>query len=1020
MSQTAPVALLFQSLVVFTVLIHVASKATVPRARDLIHTEHSKCYQNHLDPNDPTSLAYYRALSDHFDEHNAPHPGLGYLERVPAGKPSSLSPVNGEDKDIHLMRISALFSFLSKKYDEETGEPYLTTRGREKNRYGIAAASLLAAHHFNTGDGSVIAEVQDIHKKCPVRIALDFHDIESNRRSAVDLLTNQIFMGERTPTTAIFGGLYSSTSIPTATLAGVYGVPQACPSCTSTELDSTKQYPLFGRIIPSDAGTARAIVSFAAQRNRESNEEELRFMGVLYKNDAFGTAYYLALKESEYYWIYSEGVGPTSNQGSYDEDAADHLHVQGAHFSSDEDIDAAVQTMAKTGYRVFVGIFYTADYEKVMEAAYRYGIAGPGYVWILTDGFGPDYFNDKSFPTDSPIAIASQGIGVIMAHGGRLTEAGDTGYDRIVDSWTKQTADTVDYMNCVGHPKMNSLNTSIYYQAESNFFQDKDLIPPKLVFFYDSIITFGLAACDVLAEAGEDATSDHIYGGDKLIDAFLKQDFMGSSGLISMDPETHSRRPGTAFFVVYNAQGTTDGNVTTFTRDIVSHTNPASNSNSTDIVWVDVPGKSYIYSDNTTKFPYPLPEIEDFNMNYINTSVRVAFLFFAAVIIGLSALFSAWTFYNRKKRVIKCSQPTFLWMICAGTTLMGASVVTLSIDDSIASVHGCTVACMLSPWFFAIGFVFAFSSLFAKEWRINKLLNNPWFTRLKVEPKDVLAPFAVLMVLNVLVLSLWTGLSPLVWERTYVGIIDKYGRQLQSVGMCSAETKHWAPYTSVLLIINMTMVVLASIQAYRARRLSVEYSESKWVAIIYAVILQAVAIGIPLMVIASHDPTISFVVKAGLVVILSITFLLVMFVPKFFYLRDANIEAAKKQEEQREARMRRTAFQQRVSAERSGGSGASSQNTSAGASGARVLFHPKTHDDELGALLDELNKTKEELRLQTERITQENRDTTVRFAPAISGLAITSTDWSSAASETSSVRYGKFVNYLNGPGSTTD
>ena len=259
--------------------------------RDLIHTDHTQCYKDHLDPDDPSSLAYYRALSDHLDAANAPHPGLGYLEHIPAGSipRDGTAPVNGEDQDIQLMRISALYSFLSKRYNESTGEPYLTTRGREKNRYAIAAASLLAAHHFNTGDGSVVREVEDINNKCPVRITVDFHDLEGNTRSAVDVLTSQVLTGRRTPTTAIFGGLYSSTSIPMATLSGVYGVPQACPACTSTELDNANQYPLFGRILPSDAGTARAIVSFASQRNSEANDEELRFVGVLYKNDAFGT-----------------------------------------------------------------------------------------------------------------------------------------------------------------------------------------------------------------------------------------------------------------------------------------------------------------------------------------------------------------------------------------------------------------------------------------------------------------------------------------------------------------------------------------------------------------------------------------------------------------------------------------------------------------------------------------------------------------------------------------------------------
>ena len=222
-----------------------------------------------------------------------------------------------------------------------------------------------------------------------VRIGVNFHDAESNRRSAVDTLTNSILnKNGRLTTTAVFGELYSSTSIPTATLTGVYGVTQLCPSCTSTELDDTQQFPKFARLIPSDAGTARSIISFAQQKNAESNGDTLRYMGVLYKNDAFGTAFYLALKESEFYWVYSsefEG-GDSDNADEYEPGT---LNIRGSHFSSEEEIDEAVAALAETGFRVFVGIFYTSDYESVMLAAHKYGIAGPGYTWILSDGFGP-------------------------------------------------------------------------------------------------------------------------------------------------------------------------------------------------------------------------------------------------------------------------------------------------------------------------------------------------------------------------------------------------------------------------------------------------------------------------------------------------------------------------------------------------------------------------------------------------------------------------------------------------------
>ena len=428
--------------------------------------------------------------------------------------------------------------------------------------------------------------------------------------------------------------------------------------------------------------------------------------------------------------------------------------------------------------------------------------------------------------------------------------------------------------------------------------------------------------------------------------------------------------------MVYNAQGTRDGNMTTFTRDIVSHTVPAMDSNSTDITWVDFPGKTYVYSDNTTDFPFPLPRIENFDMNHIGWGLRGTFLGLVAVVMGLSLFFAGWTFHHRNERVVNSSQPLFLYLICTGTFLMSWAIVSLSIDDDIASEWGCSVACMATPWFFAIGFAFSFSALFAKEWRMNKIFHNPSLTRVKVEPKDVIVPLIVLLGVNVLVLALWTGLSPLSWERSYVGSVDKYGRNLESVGACTAEAVDWAPYAGVLLVINFSMVGLASLQAYRARKIAVEYSESKWVAIILCALVQATVVGLPLMVIARGDPTLDFFVKAGIVFIICITALLAIFVPKFFYMKDARIAAAKKRQRLSEQAARRAEYQrilaetQELPADESGNTSDSGENTlhtlrdsnKMSSLGMKVLFHPANRDHELEELKSELEEAKNQLR----------------------------------------------------------
>jgi hypothetical protein len=42
-------------------------------------------------------------------------------------------------------------------------------------------------------------------------------------------------------------------------------------------------------------------------------------------------------------------------------------------------------------------------------------------------------------------------------------------------------------------------------------------------------------------------------------------------------------------------------------------------------------------------------------------------------------------------------------------------------ETTVANQHGLDVACMATPWLLSIGFVTAFSALFSKTWRLNKV-----------------------------------------------------------------------------------------------------------------------------------------------------------------------------------------------------------------------------------------------------------------------------------------------------------
>ena len=80
-----------------------------------------------------------------------------------------------------------------------------------------------------------------------------------------------------------------------------------------------------------------------------------------------------------------------------------------------------------------------------------------------------------------------------------------------------------------------------------------------------------------------------------------------------------------------------------------------------------------------------------------------------------------WVWRNTEERVIRASQRIFLWMICAGTLVMGSTIFLIGLEDDIAPTFVVSASCMTSVWLYSFGFVLTYSALFSKMWRINKV-----------------------------------------------------------------------------------------------------------------------------------------------------------------------------------------------------------------------------------------------------------------------------------------------------------
>eukprot|EP00934_Nitzschia_sp_Nitz4_P006078 Nitzschia sp. Nitz4//scaffold59_size112058//79431//83130//NITZ4_004120-RA/size112058-snap-gene-0.38-mRNA-1//1//CDS//3329555156//6068//frame0 len=256
-----------------------------------------------------------------------------------------------------------------------------------------------------------------------------------------------------------------------------------------------------------------------------------------------------------------------------------------------------------------------------------------------------------------------------------------------------------------------------------------------------------------------------------------------------------------------------------------------------------------------------------------------------ACIIGFTTVgLVSWVWYHRNTRVVKVMQPLFLVTTCVGVFILGLSIIPMGIDDGNASETGVDTACMAVPWLLSTGFALAFSALFSKLWRINRLFAaTQGIQRIVVRQQDVLLPFAGLFALNLGVLLTWSLVDPLTWERFEIN-----NESWHTYGQCVGDTVSTI-MVSLLGAVNLAAFLMACIQAYLARNISDEFSESKYIGIAIYGWFQLLLVGVPILfLIGGDNPVATFVLKATLIFFICMSLMLILFMPAFSNLHKKN------------------------------------------------------------------------------------------------------------------------------------
>ncbi len=737
--------------------------------------------------------------------------------------------------------------------------------------FGVNAATIMAIDHFNSGNGVIVKDIQDIHTKCNIRFTTEVFDTQASAITAVKSLTDLMILRDNSSTKpqpcAILGTLYSSVAKKFATLTGVYDLLQVAPGASSDALDNQSSYPLFSRTHTSDGGAAKLLPSFLKHDMNVKN-----FAVVYLKDDDFGDSY----------WSVINNYAATNDMNVLP------VPLRFYPKPTKEELKEQLKPLLDSKLNYIIGVFFSDNYATIMETAYEMNLAGGDKIWLFCGALAEYLYEfDAHFEKGSNLAKATYGNAVITDGGGA---PGRPEYEQFVMEWKKLGIDS---------NKLAYINSKVPLapDLEMNFSKSGDWFETHApnhvaVYAYEAIIGMGISACEAQAQASNEGRDT--FTGIEHHTAFTNINFLSASGEVKIGPDNYSRNDISTYYVVSNIleKSSTDDETSTIIlkgQDFAFYDAlqgdwkryPVDNSSSTT--------KDFIFANGSTQQPSDIGAVQE-DMHLITTGIRSFCLVLSSVIIAVSVMFMIYTVANRSKRYIKMSQPPFLIMICLGTLLIGTSIIPLSIDEGVTQpIAKLNASCTSFPFLFCFGFVITFSALYSKLWRLNKIVNaSAAFRRVTVTTFDVIIPFAILSTLNIIILIVQGVVSPITWKRSTIEE-NKYSQVLESEGFCGGDAGVF--YTSALLTVNGIALILACIEGYRGRNVQTDLNESKYIVFAMVLIFQSFFFGVPLLFLTQDNKSALLFVGTSICFVICIATLSFIFVPMILKQRQTDVES---------------------------------------------------------------------------------------------------------------------------------
>ncbi|GAB1598328.1 uncharacterized protein LOC115214515 [Argonauta hians] len=257
----------------------------------------------------------------------------------------------------------------------------------------------------------------------------------------------------------------------------------------------------------------------------------------------------------------------------------------------------------------------------------------------------------------------------------------------------------------------------------------------------------------------------------------------------------------------------------------------------------------------------------------------------AALGIVMACMFLAFNIKFRKHRYIKMSSPNMNNMIVTGCILTYISVLLLGTDGRILSLNSFAFMCNARAWVLSIGFTLAFGAMFSKTWRVHAIFTNIKLNKKVIKDYKLFLIVGVLLVVDGVMLGTWWGMDPFhIASKELSHSIKGDSEIVPVVESCASD--YMTIWMGLIYAYKGLLLVIGCFLAWETRHVSIPaLNDSKYIGMsVYNVVIMCTC-GAAVSIIIKDKPTSAFIIIGLFIIFCTTITLCLLFVPKIIELK---------------------------------------------------------------------------------------------------------------------------------------